>query len=73
MGDRFGVEVSVHTSLNVGGPIVPFPEQALATFHRAKGLDGLVSAGDDGRTVLAWRFPGECRMEHWVRVRERGT
>jgi carbamoyltransferase len=54
MGRRVGVEISVNTSLNVGGPIVQTPDQALATLKRARGLDALLLIGDDGPAYLAW-------------------
>jgi len=47
-----GVEVSVNTSLNVGGPIVQTPAQALKIFSKAKGLDGMVMVGASGEAFL---------------------
>ena len=58
LGRRNGAEVSVNTSLNVGSPIVQTPAQALEVFRRAKGLDGLVMIGSDGRALVAWAKPG---------------
>jgi carbamoyltransferase len=49
-----GVEASVNTSLNVGAPIAHSPEHAVATLGRARGMDGLLTIGDDGLTTIAW-------------------
>ncbi|KAK6987668.1 Carbamoyltransferase-domain-containing protein [Favolaschia claudopus] len=54
MGRRVGAEVSVNTSLNIGGPICQTPAQALATMKRAKALTGLVMVGDEGNVFLVW-------------------
>lgn len=54
MGRRVGVEVSVNTSLNVGGPIAQTPAQALGAMKRAKALSGLVMIADNGDAFLAW-------------------
>jgi len=54
MGRRLGPEVSVNTSLNVGGPIAQTPEQALGAMKRAKALSGLVMVADNGDAFLAW-------------------
>ncbi len=54
MGRRLGVEASVNTSLNVGAPIAHTPAQALATLKRARGMDGLLMIGDEGRATLVW-------------------
>lgn len=54
MGRRLGAQVSVNTSLNVGGPICQTPAQALATIKRAKGLAGLILVSDQGDVFLAW-------------------
>jgi carbamoyltransferase len=54
MGRRLGVEVSVNTSLNVGGPIVQTPAQALEAMRRSKGMTGLIMVGAEGDTFLAW-------------------
>ena len=45
MGRRCGVEVSVNTSLNVAGPIVQTPVQALEALRRSKAMDGLLLLG----------------------------
>jgi len=47
-----GVEVAVNTSLNIGGPIVQTPEQAIKLFKKARDLDGIVMVGEDGDTFL---------------------
>ena len=54
LGRRLGVEVSVNTSLNVGGPIAQSPTQALAAMKRAKALTGLVMISEEGEAYLAW-------------------
>ncbi|GAB7333979.1 hypothetical protein MBLNU13_g06083t1 [Cladosporium sp. NU13] len=54
MGRRLGAEVSVNTSLNVGGPICQTPTQALATMKRAKALTGLVMVSKEGAAYLVW-------------------
>jgi carbamoyltransferase len=54
MGRRVGAEVSVNTSLNVGGPIAQSPAQALDAMKRAKALTGLVLIGAEGDAFLAW-------------------
>ncbi|KAF2169979.1 hypothetical protein M409DRAFT_19595 [Zasmidium cellare ATCC 36951] len=54
MGRRLGAEVSVNTSLNVGGPICQTPPQALATMKRAKALTGMIMVSDEGEIFLVW-------------------
>ncbi len=54
MGRRVGVEISVNTSLNVGGPIAQTPAQALQTLQRSKGMTGLLMVGAEGDAFLAW-------------------
>jgi hypothetical protein len=54
MGRRVGVEESVNTSLNVAGPIVQTPVQALQTLKRSQGMDGILFIGADGEAFLAW-------------------
>jgi carbamoyltransferase len=54
MGRHVGVEVSVNTSLNVGGPIAQTAAQALGAMKRAKALSGLVMVADNGDAFLAW-------------------
>lgn len=54
MGRRLGAEVSVNTSLNVGGPICQTPAQALATMKRAKALTGLIMVSEEGEVFLVW-------------------
>jgi carbamoyltransferase len=48
LGRRIGVEVSVNTSFNVGGPIAQTPDHAVATLRRAKGLDAVIMIASDG-------------------------
>ena len=54
MGRRVGVEVSVNTSLNVAGPVVQTPEQALEALRRTKAMDGVVMIGAEGTVFLGW-------------------
>jgi len=54
MGRRVGVEVAINTSLNVGGPIVQSPQQALDTLKRAPGMAGLLFVGEEGDAYFAW-------------------
>ncbi len=54
LGERVGVEIAVHTSLNVGTPIVQDPRQALDALMRSRGLDGILFLADDGPAYLAW-------------------
>lgn len=54
LGRRIGVEVSVNTSFNVGGPIAQTPAQAIETLRRSKGLDAVFMVGDDGAVFAAW-------------------
>ena len=66
LGRRIGVEISVNTSFNVGGPIAQTPQQAIETLRRSKGLDAVVLVASDGNVYAAWhggerdsgRFPG---------------
>ena len=73
MGRRCGVEVSVNTSLNVAGPIVQTPQQALDTLRRSKAMDGVLLIGADGEAWLAWHAvtappkDGGRRLGEWVR------
>ena len=79
MGRRAGVEVSVNTSLNVGGPIVQTPQQALDTLKRSKGMDGLVLVGLEGDAFLAWHDVEAAppkdprRLREWVRAWQQET
>ena len=66
MGRWNGAEVSVNTSLNVGSPIVQTPTEALEVFRRARGLDGMILVGSDGRAFLAWPKPGTQEMDSRV-------
>lgn len=54
MGRRCGVEASVNTSLNVAGPIVQSPSQALDALRRSRAMDGLLLIGGEGDAFLAW-------------------
>jgi carbamoyltransferase len=54
MGRHCGVEVSVNTSLNVAGPIVQSPQQALEALRRSKAMDGVLMIGSEGEAWLAW-------------------
>ncbi len=72
MGRRVGVEVSVNTSLNVAGPVVQTPEQALEALRRTKAMDGIVMIASDGRAFLAWHAvatppkDGGARLNNWL-------
>jgi carbamoyltransferase len=72
MGRRCGVEVSVNTSLNVAGPIVQTPEQALEALRRSKAMDGVLLIGEEGDAWLAWHTvavppkDGGRRLAEWV-------
>lgn len=72
MGRRAGVEVSVNTSLNVGGPIVQTPIQALDAMKRAKALSGLVIVADNGDAFLTWHAvrdgfkDGGIQLHRWL-------
>jgi carbamoyltransferase len=76
MGRRCGVEVSVNTSLNVAGPIVQTPRQALEALRRSKAMDGVLMPGVNGGAYLAWHAvdtapkDGGRRLREWVRVWE---
>jgi carbamoyltransferase len=72
MGRRVGAEVSVNTSLNVGGPIAQTPVQALSALKRAKALTGLIMVADDGDAFLVWhavrnesKDSGD-QLRHWL-------
>jgi carbamoyltransferase len=54
LGRRIGVEISVNTSFNVGGPIAQSPQQAIDTLRRSKGLDVVLLVADDGTVTAAW-------------------
>ncbi len=72
MGRRVGVEVSVNTSLNVAGPVVQTPEQALEALRRTKAMDGVVMIGAEGTAFLAWHAvdaapkDGGKRLNAWL-------
>jgi len=73
MGRRCGVEVSVNTSLNVAGPIVQTPRQALEALRRSKAMDGVLMLGAEGDAFLAWHAvevppkDGGRRLGRWLR------
>jgi carbamoyltransferase len=73
MGRRCGVEVSVNTSLNVAGPIVQTPLQALEALRRSKAMDGVLMIGAEGDAYLAWHAvttapkDGGKRLGEWLR------
>lgn len=54
LGRHIGVEVSVNTSFNVGGPIAQTPMQAIDTLRRAADLDVVLLVADDGTVTAAW-------------------
>lgn len=54
MGRRRGVEASVNTSLNIAGPIVQTPAQALDALRRSRAMDGLLMIGAEGEAHLVW-------------------
>ncbi|MDB5627763.1 MAG: carbamoyltransferase, partial [Tardiphaga sp.] len=54
LGHHIGVEVSVNTSFNVGGPIAQTPMQAIDTLRRAADLDVVLLVADDGTVTAAW-------------------
>ena len=54
MGRHVGVEVSINTSLNVGGPIVQTPLQAFDVLRRARALSGLILISSNDEAWLAW-------------------
>jgi carbamoyltransferase len=73
MGRRCGVEASVNTSLNVAGPIVQTPQQALEALRRSKAMDGILLIGEEGNAYLAWHAvttppkDGGRRLNEWMR------
>jgi len=73
MGRRVGAEVSVNTSLNVAGPIVQTPDQALQALRRSKAMDGVLLLGAEGGAYLAWHTmtdppkDGGRRLLRWLR------
>ena len=72
MGRRAGGEVSVNTSLNVAGPIVQTPQQALEALRRSRAMDGVLLLGAEGGAYLAWHAveappkDGGARLRRWV-------
>jgi carbamoyltransferase len=77
MGRRVGVEVSVNTSFNIGGPMVQTPVQAIETLKRSKGMDAVFLIGADGGAFLAWHTiaappkDGGHRLQAWLRAWEK--
>ena len=78
MGRRVGVEVAINTSLNVAGPIVQTPRQALATLMKAPGMAGLLFISEEGDAFLSWGRWAEGtaadgrRLLDWLREWEPG-
>jgi carbamoyltransferase len=72
LGRRISVEIAVNTSLNVGGPIVQTPAQALRALKRSKGMDGILMVSDEGAVFLIWHNiiapPKDAgkRLQKWV-------
>jgi carbamoyltransferase len=64
----------VNTSLNVAGPIVQTPLQALEALRRSKAMDGVLLIGAAGGAYLAWHAvdvppkDGGRRLGEWVRA-----
>lgn len=59
LGRRIGTEAMVNTSLNVGGPIVQTPVQALETLRRARAMTGLVMISDENTSRIAYHNVNE--------------
>lgn len=74
MGRHCGVEASVNTSLNVAGPIVQTPQQALEALRRSKAMDGVLMLGAEGGAYLVWHAvdtgpkDGGRRLLGWIRA-----
>ncbi len=72
MGRRCRVEASVNTSLNVAGPIVQTPRQALEALRRSGAMDGVVLIGAADQAFLAWHSAtngpkdGGHRLRGWL-------
>ena len=60
----------MNTSLNVGSPIVQTPAQALGALSRAKGMDGLIMVGADGRAFAVWKHYKEYQSKLPGLIRE---
>jgi carbamoyltransferase len=77
LGLRIGVEVTVNTSFNVGGPIAQTPTQALETLRRAKGLDAVLMFSEEGPVFAALHGgtegDGGTRFRQWLDAWERET
>jgi carbamoyltransferase len=73
MGRRCGVEASVNTSMNVAGPIVQTPQQALQALRRSKAMTGVLLIGAEGGAYLAWHAvttppkDGGRQLGEWLR------
>lgn len=73
MGRRCGVEASVNTSLNIAGPIVQTPQQALDALRRSRAMDGLLLISAEGAAYIAWHNAttppkdGGQRLNAWLR------
>jgi carbamoyltransferase len=73
MGRRCGIEASVNTSLNVAGPIVQTPHQALQALRRSRAMDGVLLIAAEGDAWLAWHAvttppkDGGRRLGRWMR------
>jgi carbamoyltransferase len=71
LGRRNGEEVAVNTSFNVAGPIAQTPEQAVETLRRAKGIDAVILAAEEGNAYAMW-YPrpeapdGGLRFVQWL-------
>jgi carbamoyltransferase len=76
LGRRIGVEISVNTSFNVGGPIAQTPRHAIDTLRRSRGLDVVLLVAEDGAVTAAWhageRDSGRFRgwLKEWETQRE---
>lgn len=79
LGRRLGAEVMVNTSLNVGGPIVQTPTQALETLRRARALTGLVMISEEGISRIAYHNvsnalkDGGQQLRDWVHEHQQST
>jgi carbamoyltransferase len=70
MGRRAGVEASINTSLNVRGPIVQTPLQALDALKRSRGMDGVLFIAATGEAVVAWHDVVRLPKDGGARLRE---
>ncbi len=64
----------MNTSLNVAGPIVQTPRQALEALRRSKAMDGVLMLGAEGGAYVVWHAvdtaPKDAgrRLRNWVRA-----